>query len=259
MDVISKPKLPDMVSDAIIQYITEKKLEPGQKIPTEKALSELLGIGRTSVREGLRKLEALGLLESIQGNGVFIKEITLDSFFGLHVSFPLTPFLKLTKDELIDLLVVRSMIESSSCNMAVHAMTGKDTEELKKLVAAMERSISDPNQYMNYDLAFHKKIVEYSGNSILPKIFNLTQDLIWQQYGISIRHPAALQRATKSHKDIVAAILKKNTSSAVSMLKKHLLDVQEMVVAEYDTIHAADGKIALDASATRSRNPKKAR
>ena len=61
----SKRKLPDMVSEAIVEFILEKDLQPGDKLPTEKELSLQLGIGRTSLREGIRQLETVGLAPTL--------------------------------------------------------------------------------------------------------------------------------------------------------------------------------------------------
>jgi GntR family transcriptional repressor for pyruvate dehydrogenase complex len=96
MDVIPRAKLPDLVVDAIAKFITQNKLRPGDRLPTEKAVSEQLGIGRTSVREGMRKLETLGVLESRQGDGVYLKPVTTDSLLALQTAqrSPLGPLLR---------------------------------------------------------------------------------------------------------------------------------------------------------------------
>ena len=80
MKTLTKTKLSDMAAESIVSFIIENELNPGDKLPTEKEICLRLGIGRTSVREGISQLETVGLLVRHQGHGLFLKEVTLDSF-----------------------------------------------------------------------------------------------------------------------------------------------------------------------------------
>jgi DNA-binding FadR family transcriptional regulator len=99
----------------------------------------------------------------------------------------------------------------------------------------MEAASDDPAVYMTHDLEFHTLIVEASGNTILPTVFRMIQDLIWSQYAVSISYPHAIRQATRAHRRILAAIEDRDGPLAVRALEEHLSDVQEMVRSNFRT------------------------
>jgi GntR family transcriptional repressor for pyruvate dehydrogenase complex len=235
VDTISRSKLPDLVAEALAKFIAENQLRPGDRLPTEKTVSAQLGIGRTSVREGLRKLETLGVVESRQGDGVFLREVTVESLLRLQTEqrFPLAPLLSLTEQQAVDLVRVRMLIEGSACERAVARISNAEVDALRKSCAAMEAALNDPSVHMSHDLEFHRLIVEASGNTILPTVFKMIQDLIWSQYAVSITYPHAMERATRAHRRVLAAIERRDSAAAAESLEEHLADVVEMVRSSF--------------------------
>jgi GntR family transcriptional repressor for pyruvate dehydrogenase complex len=124
---------------------------------------------------------------------------------------------------------VRALIEPAACGLSVTRMSDAEVRELHAANASMEAALHDPAEYMKHDLEFHRLIVEASGNSILPTVFRMIQDLIWRQYAISITYPHAMRQATQAHRRILAAIEKRDAPAAVAALRKHLADVEQMV------------------------------
>ena len=139
----SKRKLSDMVSEAIVEFILEEALKPGEKLPTEKELSQQLGIGRTSLREGIRQLETVGLLSSHQGKGVYLREVTLDSLFASGKHIPITSFLTLNKEEILDWLSVRVIFEVEACRLAAERITDEELAALQEIHQTMADSLSN--------------------------------------------------------------------------------------------------------------------
>jgi GntR family transcriptional repressor for pyruvate dehydrogenase complex len=227
MEALLKVKLSDMVSEALVKFITEEGLKAGDKLPTEKAISERLGIGRTSVREGIRQLEAVGLLSSHQGTGIYLREVNIDSFLKVPKSIPLNDFLVLSNDEILDLLEVRLIIESAACRNAAERISEMELDQLRKLCREMEGSADRPDNFMRCDLEFHKLIIKASGNSILPKFFMLIRDLYSKQFTLSA-YPHALKKAVVYHKEILAAIEHRNAELAVKHMVDHLKEVQAL-------------------------------
>jgi len=226
---LSRPKLSDMVAEAIVGLITEKDLQPGDKIPTEKELSEHLGIGKTSLREGIRKLDAIGLLSSQQGGGVFVREVTIDSIFRVDLKISLTRFLKLNKQQIMDLVYTRFIVEIPSCRLAAKRITDEQIASLEVLCNAMAESINEPEKFIHYDVQFHEQILFASGNVILSGVFKLIEDIFSKQQAIVAALPGELNKGLEFHRKILSALEERNADLAVKTLKQHLNVVKDVL------------------------------
>lgn len=231
----SKRKLPDMVSEAIVEFILEHALKPGDKLPTEKALSLQLGIGRTSLREGIRQLETLGLLVSYQGKGVYLKEVTLDSLFASGKHIPITSFLTLNKQEILDWLSVRLVFEAEACRLAAERMTEAELLELEKTHQAMAGSLNNREEFIANAVNFHKLMLMCSGNVILAKLYGFIQDLYSKQIAIFTNLPQAMQHSLNFHGEILQAMKERDVEKAVHNVRAHIEDVKQVVLTKFDS------------------------
>jgi len=237
----SRRKLPEMVSEAIVQFIVEKVLKPGDKLPTEKELSQRLGIGRTSLREGIRQLETVGLLSSHQGKGIYLEEVTLGSLFTSKKHIPMASFLTLGKQEILDLLSVRLMIESEACRLAAKRITDEELATLKKIQQEMASAFSHREQFVAHAVEFHKQLVLCSGNVILPKLFEFIEDLYDKQVSIIADSHQAMEHSLSFHEKIFMALSEKNTALVEEYLKEHLKDVEKIVITHFDSLESRHG------------------
>ena len=234
----SRRKLPEMVSEALVQFIAEKALNPGDKLPTEKELSQRLGIGRTSLREGIRQLETVGLLSSHQGKGIYLEEITLDSLFTSKKHIPMASFLTLGKHDILDLLAVRLMIESEACRLAARRITDEELATLKNIHHAMSNAFLDHEEFIAHAVEFHKQLVLCSGNVILPRLFEFIEDLYDKQVSIIANSVQAMEHSLSFHEKILMALTEKNAARVEEYLKEHLEDVEKIVVTHFDAREA---------------------
>jgi GntR family transcriptional repressor for pyruvate dehydrogenase complex len=232
----SRRKLPDMVSEAIVKFILKETLKPGDKLPTEKELSQLLGIGRTSLREGIRQLETVGLLSSHQGKGVYLREVTLDSLFASGKHIPMASFLKLNKQEILDWLSVRLVFESEACRLAAERITDEELAALQKIHQCMSNSVSNREEFIAQAVNFHKQILLSSGNAILSKLYEFIEDLYSKQISIFMNFPQAMQHSLFYHGEILQALIERNVRAAVKNLKAHIEDVKKAVIENFDTL-----------------------
>jgi GntR family transcriptional repressor for pyruvate dehydrogenase complex len=223
-----------MVSEAIVQFIVEKDLNPGDKLPTEKALSQLLGIGRTSLREGIRQLETVGLLSSHQGKGIYLKEATLDSLFASGKHIPITAFLTLSKQEILDWLSVRLVFEVEACRLAAERITDEELAALQQTHQAMSESLANREEFIAYAVSFHKQILLSSGNVILAKLYGFIQDLYSKQIAIFTNFPQAMEHSLFFHGEILQALIERNVEKVVKNLQAHIEDVKKAVIVSFD-------------------------
>ncbi|MRG87687.1 FadR/GntR family transcriptional regulator [Salinibacillus xinjiangensis] len=159
-----KAKVYQEVLEQIRQFIDENKLSPGDRLPSERYLSETLNAGRSSVREALRAIELLGIIETKHGEGTFLKEyrpfntVSLLSTFILHESK--------TKEELLQ---VKMLLEQSAARLAMECLKEDDCKALLEITRE-NRTMNERHFYFFYYL------LKMSGNQLFLKIWQLVEE-----------------------------------------------------------------------------------
>src|SRR4051812_73695 len=161
--------LSDHIVEQIADLIARGALKPGDRIPSEKHLCEKFGVGRTSVREALRSLAVMGVLESHMGDGTFV---ALNASRFLERSFHWG--LLLNPKVVGDLVETRLMLESHTAYLAAGKAAPGDLERMEEAVRLMEAHVGDPGQYLEHDLQFHLTIAQATQNSILQSLLSTT-------------------------------------------------------------------------------------
>ncbi|KAA0549132.1 FadR family transcriptional regulator [Bacillus sp. BGMRC 2118] len=184
-----------------IQHIISKdQLTIGDKIPSERELSERLNFGRSSVREALRALELLGLIETRRGEGTFIKD-----FGGHHLVELIGGFILQTGSAKDDLVETKRLIEEQAITIA---MTKSTTEQIKKLRILLECSPE------HCEDEFMKSIFLATGNRLLLKIW-----LLLSEYYIASL-PVDTKQNLKIYENLLTAFEEKNLNLAFGQLQK---------------------------------------
>jgi GntR family transcriptional repressor for pyruvate dehydrogenase complex len=151
--------------EEIKQMIAEGTLQPGQRLPNERDLSARLGISRSSMREAIRALTVLGVLEARHGSGIYVTQLEADDLletFGLVVE--VSP-----KARLVELLEVRRILESAATAQAAARITEVQLAEVARHLAAMDETTS-AEEFIAADMAFHRAIARSAGNEALAAI-----------------------------------------------------------------------------------------
>src|SRR4051794_4656129 len=167
---VQRTSLSDHIVEQIAELISRGTLKPGERIPSEKELCEKFGVGRTSVREALRSLSVMGVLETRMGDGSFV---TSDAGRFLERSFHWG--LLLNPKLVEDLIETRLMLESHTACLAAGKATAADLERIEETIHRMQESLAEPEQYLAHDLRFHLAIAEATQNSILQTLLSTTR------------------------------------------------------------------------------------
>jgi len=204
-------------------FIIEAGLEAGDPIPTEKELESQLGISRSSIREALRSLEALGIVESKHGVGRFLRAFNYDAIlenlgYNIHVN---------VRDfrEIID---VRIALESSFIEQVIPRMTAEDFKELYALVDAMQVQVKsgyEDEELIDTHTQFHLKLYEKAQNALLShliRVFATVQHTLTliNQYRTSDR-----LEFPELHRKLVRAMEARDVHLAKRRLLEHFKDV----------------------------------
>jgi GntR family transcriptional repressor for pyruvate dehydrogenase complex len=150
---VARTSLSDRIVDQLTDLITRGVLKPGGRVPSEKELCRQFGVGRTSVREALRSLSVMGILESHAGDGTFVSGDATR-----YLERTLQWGLLFDRKVVEDLIETRVMLESETAYLAARKATPEDLNEIEHNVRGMEKSVGVPDRYLEFDLQFHLAI-----------------------------------------------------------------------------------------------------
>ncbi len=218
----------DKIILQIRRLITSGQLNPGDKLPPERKLAEKLGVGRTAVRDAIRKLEFYGILKTLPQSGTVVAGMGLPALEGL-----ITDVLKLERSDFKDLVETRVILESSTARLAAQRRTEQDIIEMEQALKAYELKLKNGNTAVEEDLLFHLKIAEASKNAVLKSLMLIiTPDIIKQFITYRVCDKKTELKALPEHRKILNAIISKDGENASVFMKEHLREVVNFSVAE---------------------------
>ncbi|WP_400161862.1 FadR/GntR family transcriptional regulator [Brevibacillus sp. TJ4] len=217
LDASQERKVYEGILLQIHQIVQERNLRPGDKLPSERELSEQLGAGRSSVREALRALELLGLIETRRGEGTFLKHYRHNRFIDILGFFILQDG-KSKKD----LVEMRKILELDAVRLACRRATDKHFEEMERILKIAEERVERGEVPAEEDYQFHRVICRSSRNSILHRIWAPLVEYSNSVRVESLSREGRARAAVQEHREIMEAIRAGEVSVAVEKMKQHL-------------------------------------
>jgi GntR family transcriptional repressor for pyruvate dehydrogenase complex len=201
------------------QYITSGSFEPGGKIPSERDLAEQLGVGRSSIREALKVLEAIGLLETRQGEGTFVSRRPGTSFGRL-----LGRSMATWGGTMLEIMDTRQMFEVAAAHVAAIRATPDDLQALEQELKQMEvTSQQSPRDYLAADMRFHRLIGHATHNVLAERIIANLIDTLEETLTDTTEVPLhALEERNATHRDLLVAIVEHQPQMAAEAMRRHL-------------------------------------
>lgn len=218
------PLLYQTVQEAIQTYIIENALRPGAALPAESELARQLQVSRNSVREGVKALESVGILETRRGSGVFVKDFSFDPLLET------LPYALLSEiDDLVDLLQIRCILEVSMMPTTMQAITAETLAKLQRVVERMRVSAEQGKPFPEEDQEFHRLLFENLQNRILLKLL----DLFWLMMHKALQHSREdigdlnPVRTYQDHVLILDAVMRGDAEQACDALRRHYAGIEE--------------------------------
>ena len=204
-----------------------KKLHPGDKLPSERELAETLGVSRSSIRDAIRSLELIGLVEPRQGSGTVVREISADTVMN-----PLTSVLRHKVELVTELIDFRKMLEPPlAARAAIHA-TSEELEEMDEILRRQETKFRGRQLAIEEDSEFHYAIAMASGNTVVLKMLDVLMDLLRDTRERSLQTEGRPQKSLAGHKKVLLAIKKRDAEGAKAAMRRHIEDIEEIVLNE---------------------------
>jgi len=197
--------------------IQKDDLKTGDKLPSERELSERLNVGRSSVREALRPLELLDLIETRRGEGTFIKAIGGHRLVEVLASF----FLR-EKKARKDLAETRKIVEIEALRLACERINEDQLQNIEELIGKSKKSWEKGYFPVEEDYLFHKTIVEACQNGLLLRFWISLVEYNKVALRESLSREGRPEQSIKEHQQIYLSLRNRNEEAAIFALKSHL-------------------------------------
>jgi len=225
LEPIPRATLTQALFEKLVGYVVGGDWKAGERIPAERELSEQLGIGRGSLREALKALELLGMLDSRVGDGTFI--CARSEFLSRPLLWAVASS---DHSELPELMEARLSIEQTIAALAAQRATPEDLQQIGAAVEEMRNHLDDPSGACHADMDIHAAIGEAAHNRILQNAAQLLRNLVKPWVLLKHRIPGAASMSLEQHEHIYAAIRQGDPTRAREEMSKHLMTSGDLVL-----------------------------
>ncbi len=241
--VSQREPLSQQVSERIIELIATNHLKPGDMLPSQQELSDLFGVSRTVVREGLQALSGMGVIRVSQGiRAQVIKADPAALAAIMRISAGAG-----TKG-MENLLAVRGILEPEVAALAAIHASLNDIDRMREAVVSMDGALDDVSRFIDADEQFHISLAEATGNELLSRITSPVVNLLQEMRRIAVQAPGAMQRAQVWHHAILENVQGRDPVGARSAMQSHLTQIRGEIGIE-------TGNLSEENSALTDQNP----
>lgn len=213
----------DKIVKQIRQLIVSGQLNPGDKLPSERRLSDKLGIGRTHVRDAIKKMEFFGILKTNPQSGTVVAGIDMSAMEGL-----LSNVLSLGENDFAHLVETRVLMEIFACRQAAMRRTYADIAVLESAIEKHKEVASQNQPGVNEDFQFHLKVAEASQNGVIKSLMLIIiPDILKIYRKLNVCGEGRFYRSYDEHKAILDCIINQDPDGAEKAMLLHLNDVIE--------------------------------
>jgi GntR family transcriptional repressor for pyruvate dehydrogenase complex len=236
---IERTTLSAATFERLITNVVHGTWKAGQQIPTERVLCQQLGIARNSLREALKAMELIGMLESRVGEGTFV--CPRSEFLARPL---LWAFTGTDHAELADLMEARTLMEADLAGLAAKRATPQELKRIAATIDAMEHDIAGHQAVVDSDMAFHVAVGEAAHNEALANAAQLLRNVLKYWIHLKLMMSSVPAQALGRHREIYDAICKRDILAARALMQGHLDETSVLITQ-------------LTSSPTRSVSPKR--
>ncbi len=224
LKAVKKKRVYEDIVKQIRNLIQKGKLKQGDQLPTERELVDTFKVSRASVREAIRYLESMKLVESRQGNGTYVIASSEEALVQ-----PLAASLFLEKDNLLDIFSIRKIIEPQIAQLAAENATASEINELEEILQEQVKDLSSGLNLTKTDSEFHNLLIQTAKNRVLERLLLAVLDLLAQTREKYLQVEGRAQRSLEGHQKIFSAIKARNPVAARQAMRRHLEEVEHIL------------------------------
>jgi len=225
VEPIKSTRIYEEIVRQVKSMIAEGRLKSGDRLPPERDLAEKFVVSRTSVREALRALESLGLVEIRPGEGTFVREISVEALIE-----PLALVMLSQREAIGELFETRRLLEPAIAALAAMRATPDEVVEMERILEAQAREIAAGRTGLGEDAQFHAAIASAAHNRAITRVVHAIMDLLTQSREESLNTPGRPTRSHDDHRRVLEAIKRRDAAAAERAMRDHLRAVEALVL-----------------------------
>lgn len=228
LGTLKKSNLYEQAIDSLLNYILANGLKEGDKLPPENQLKDIFGISRNTLREALKSLQLLGMIETKQNSGIVVKDFSISDLTKF------VPYsLRVEDKELRSLCEAREWLEQGLLPVIVERRTEDDLAKMNRIIVDIDKLIAAGEPIHGLDAQFHQAMIECCNNTFINNVSTILRDF----FALYVRERDARagtsgqsadymeksdQASNNDHKMIVQCIAERNLPALQKIHKKHL-------------------------------------
>jgi GntR family transcriptional repressor for pyruvate dehydrogenase complex len=214
---IPRTRVPDEIANRIRMLIVDGTFTPDHPLPSERVLARRMRVSRSSVRDAIRRLEVVGLLEARHGQGTFLRELSVDNLVT-----PMASVMTFNRTRQADLMDVRRVFEPAVAGMAATRATASELEEIDRILGAQRRKVQEGKPTIDEDTAFHTALARATHNPIIVGIMETLNDLLVESRVRALQRRGRPLRSFRGHAAVVEALRRRDAHGAAIAMRDHI-------------------------------------
>lgn len=218
--LVSQVTMPERVTAALLELIRSGTYPAKSRLPSETEMAEQFGVSRTVIREAVSRLKSEGLVESRQGSGVFVRELSLDTPFRID------PTVVDSICSVLEVVELRRGLEAEIAALAAERRTKEQLADIKNKLLAIDSDVAAGNDGVDADMEFHRCVARATGNPHFLSLWDFISQFLKSTMTIT-RAWEAQQEETRvqvleEHRALFDAIARKDADGARSAARRHM-------------------------------------
>ena len=224
-EAVRKTKVYEQAAQQLQRMIRDGLIKPGEKLPPERELAEMLQVSRGSLRDAIRTLELMGLVEPRQGEGTVVCDPSAKSLIN-----PLATVLFRQRELVGDLLEFRRMIEPTLAGRAAQNVSDEELAYMEEILRRQKEKVNQGELAIEEDSEFHYAIAQAARNSVVLKVLDAFMDLLRETRERSLQLEGRLQKSFVGHRRILDTLRKHDVRAAEKAMRQHIDEVEGIVL-----------------------------
>jgi GntR family transcriptional regulator, transcriptional repressor for pyruvate dehydrogenase complex len=223
--VLPRTTLTEAAFEQLIAYVVNGTWKAGDRLPPERELCQQFGIARTSLREALKAMELVGMLDSRVGDGTFV--CPRSEFLSRPL---LWAFTGTDHEELVEIMEARTVVEEALAGLAAERASADEISAIEVTIRQMRDVIAAESSILEADMSFHLAVADAAHNEVLRNAVQLLRNITRQWLMYKVQMPNVAAAVLKRHEAVYRAIASRKPKAARLAMRKHLEETQQLVI-----------------------------
>ena len=222
IEPLNRKPVAERVANRLLELVRSGNLRAGDKLPTENELGVAMNVSRPVVREALRSLSIMGVVESRQGGRCYVTDLT-----PARLLAPVQMVIAVDETNVDALFEARVVVESEMLRLGASRISNEDLAKLRELVKTGYELVDDPIGFRVMDLEFHSLVTRLAANPFLERMAETLYELGIDHRRAASEIPGVLARSAEEHERIVEALARRDVEQAVTAMTHHLNTIRQ--------------------------------